>query len=194
MEHEYECYDKDITQTIAFRKVTLHDIEKIHQWMNEAHVYPFWNLNLPFEKFETHLEKALADHHHTLYIGLIDDEPMSYWEAYWVKGDVVEETYDAESADQGVHLLIGEKSFLGKGYALPMLKAMVRFLFRIKETEKVIAEPDISNETMIHVFKKCGFKPVKRIRLPDKTGLLMFCEREEFEKRWNNEQSLRQHL
>ncbi|ARI76613.1 GNAT family N-acetyltransferase [Halobacillus mangrovi] len=187
MDNDYECYDKKLNQTITFRKVTFDDVGRIHKWMNEDHVHPYWNLNVPLESFKAHLKKALADSHQTLYMGLVDGQMMSYWEAYWVRGDVVEKTYSSSPYDQGVHLLIGERVFLGKGYSLPLLREMVRFQFQSLKTKKVVAEPDIRNEKMIHVFKKCGFKPVKPIQLPDKTGLLMFCEREEFEKRWSNE-------
>ncbi|WP_205093093.1 GNAT family N-acetyltransferase [Thalassobacillus pellis] len=170
---------------ITFRKVDYEkDLRRIYQWMHEEHVIPFWHLDFPFQRFSRHLEKALADQHQTLYIGEVDGTAMSYWESYWVNGDIVQEYYDAAPYDQGVHLLIGDTAFLGKGYALPLLRSMVDYQFSNADTEKVIAEPDIRNEKMIHVFKKCGFEPVKPIQLPDKTGLLMFCDRTTFEKRW----------
>jgi RimJ/RimL family protein N-acetyltransferase len=50
----------------------------------------------------------------------------------------------------------------------------------------VIAEPDIRNHKMIHVFEKCGFEKVQSIELPDKTGMLMYCYRENFERRWGD--------
>nr|WP_221761395.1 GNAT family N-acetyltransferase [Salibacterium salarium] len=184
MSYEYECYDQHIKKTIAFKKVTYEDCDLLHNWMNEEHVYPFWNLNLSLKKYQEHLKEALADQHQTLYLGYLDGQVMSYWETYWVKGDVVENTYSSSSYDQGVHLLLGEKAFLGKGYSLPLLRAMIHFQFQVADTMKIIAEPDIRNEKMIHVFKKCGFTPIHPISLPDKTGLLMFCERNEFEKRW----------
>jgi RimJ/RimL family protein N-acetyltransferase len=188
MSYDYEVYDQEIQKTIQFKKIDFdRDAELIHKWMMEEHVHPFWNLNIPFEKFQDHLEKALSDSHQTLYAGYLDGVAMSYWEAYWVKGDVVEETYTPAPFDQGIHLLIGEREYLGKGLSLPLLRAMVSYQFQEKKTNKVIAEPDIRNDKMIHVFEKCGFKPVKPITLPDKTGLLMFCERSEFEKRWLND-------
>ncbi|OYD56819.1 GNAT family N-acetyltransferase [Fictibacillus aquaticus] len=174
-------------KTISFVKVELErDAAMLHEWQQQPYVIPFWKLDIPFEAYVKHLEKFLADTHQTLYLGLIDGVPMSYWEAYWVKGDVVEDTYDYHPHDQGIHLLIGEEAYLGKGYALPMLRAMVAFQFLSKKTEKVIAEPDITNDKMIHVFETCGFEKVKPIQLPDKTGMLMFCHRETFERRWSD--------
>lgn len=177
----YEIHDETINKTIAFRSVTLEeDLHRIHRWMNEPHVIPFWKLNFSLEKIQAHLEKALGDKHQTLYIGMLDGVPMSYWESYWAIDDIIGNYYPAEKADQGIHLLIGETVFLGKGYALPLLRAMTKFQFQHSETSKIITEPDARNAKMIHVFKRCGFEFQKEVDLPDKTGALMFCHRENF--------------
>ncbi|MGD7008850.1 GNAT family N-acetyltransferase [Metabacillus sp. 84] len=172
---------------ISFRPVEYErDFQRIFKWMHKEHVIPYWKLNMPEEDFRKHLQQALSDSHQTLSIGMLNGEPVSYWETYWVKGDAVGKTYEYEEWDQGVHLLIGEEKYLGKGLALPMLRAAAARLLEVPETGKIIAEPDIRNEKMIHIFEKCGFEAVGPIQLPDKTGLLMFCSREEFERRWNH--------
>ncbi|WP_445164674.1 GNAT family N-acetyltransferase [Paenactinomyces guangxiensis] len=172
---------------ISFRPVTLErDLERLHQWMHEPHVIPYWNLNIPFAKYREHLRKFLADPHQTLYIGSLDGTPMSYWETYWVKDDILAQYYDFHPDDQGVHLLIGPPAFLGKGYASPLLRTITRRLFHHNRTEKVVAEPDIRNEKMIHIFKKCGFEFQKAIDLPDKRAALMYCYREPFLRSWNH--------
>ncbi|MEE6146346.1 GNAT family N-acetyltransferase [Bacillus cereus] len=171
-----------MNKNISFRRANMEeDFEKLHSWMNNKHVIPFWRLNMSKDLYKIHLDNALKDTHQTLYIGYLDNIPMSYWEAYYVKGDIIEKYYDYDEHDQGIHLLIGPEQYLGKGYALPLLKAMVTFQFQNKKTQKIIAEPDINNKKMIHVFERCGFKAIKSIDLPDKTGLLMFCSRIEFE-------------
>lgn len=187
MRIEFEMYDETIQCTLSFRKARYEDVGLVHKWMNEEHVHPFWQLNIPFDRFQAHYDKAIADTHQTVYLGMVDGEVMSYWEAYWVKGDVIGQAYTPAAFDQGIHLLIGEKRFLGLGYALPLLKAMVRFQFQHGVTKKVVAEPDIRNDKMIHVFKKCGFHPVSPITLPDKEALLMFCDRETYERREKDE-------
>lgn len=183
----YETFDRSIDKTIAFRPVILkRDLSLIHNWMNQPHVIPFWNLALDLSAMQQHLEAALADEHQNLYIGSLDGVPMSYWETYWVAGDGVGKTYHFHPEDQGVHLLIGEPSYLGKGYASPMLRAITSFLFQHPSTEKVIAEPDIRNHKMIHVFEKCGFKFQQEIELPDKRAALMFCQRQIFTTEGNH--------
>lgn len=187
MKPEFSFYDREVNQTISFVKAALErDIVILHKWHQEPHVIPFWNLNIPFEKYRSHLKGFLSDPHQTLFLGLLNGVPMSYWEAYWVQGDVVESCYDPHPEDRGIHLLIGEPDYLGKGYALPLLRAMVHFQFLHQSTDKVIAEPDIRNKKMIHIFEQCGFEKIKPIELPDKTGMLMFCQREQFERRWRD--------
>jgi acetyl CoA:N6-hydroxylysine acetyl transferase len=177
-----EVFDPALRRTIAFRRMTLEqDLERLHDWMNRPHVVPFWRLNRPLEELRTHFERALRVPHQTLHIGLLDSVPMSYWETYWAVDDVIACCYRPDPSDQGVHLLIGPPEFLGKGLALPLLRAMVRLLFHHVQTKKIVAEPDIRNARMIHVFERCSFEFVKRIQLPDKEAALMFCHRQRFE-------------
>lgn len=181
----FETYDSTICQTITFRLVNLkQDLPLIHTWMNQPHVIPFWHLAFSLEDMRRHLEKAIADTHQTLYIGMLNGVPMSYWESYWVTDDILAQHYAADPADQGIHLLIGAPEFLGKGYALPLLRAMTHFQLQRLETQKIVAEPDTRNDKMIHVFEQCGFEFQKAIALPDKTAALMFCDRTQFQKRW----------
>ncbi|GEK58645.1 GNAT family N-acetyltransferase [Marinococcus halophilus] len=169
-------------ERIQFRAVDEKaDFHMLHGWMHETHVVPFWQLNMGESKYRTHLHKALNDPHQTLYIGELDGRPVSYWEVYWAADDIIGSYYRAEPADQGVHLLIGPPEETGKGYALPLLKAMLSVQFQYARTARIIAEPDITNDKMIHVFKKAGFESVKPVDLPDKRGLLMVCRRETFE-------------
>lgn len=184
LQYSYQTFDSEIEQTIAFRPVSLEDLPLIHKWMNQPHVIPFWNLAFDLERMRQHLEKALADQHQTLYIGFLDHGPMSYWESYWAIDDIIAQHYAVEPADQGIHLLIGEPTFLGKGYALPLLRAMTKFQFQHLKTQKIVTEPDIRNSKMIHVFERCGFEMQKEIDLPDKRAALMFCDRQRFMQRW----------
>ncbi|ASN05761.1 GNAT family N-acetyltransferase [Virgibacillus necropolis] len=188
--YPFERYDSVIHKTISFRHVSMtEDLGRLYSWMQEKHVIPFWNLNISMENFIIHVNKNLQDDYQTLLIGSLDEIPMSYWESYWVKGDIIGNYYAFDKYDQGIHLLIGPREFLGKGLIYPLLMTILHKKFQVYNTRKIIAEPDIQNEKMIHVFKKCGFQPVKEIALPDKKGLLMACERKVFERRWTDWQT-----
>ncbi|MDQ0859248.1 GNAT family N-acetyltransferase [Bacillus sp. V2I10] len=168
--------------SITFRKADFEkDAAMLHKWHHEPHVIPYWNQDYPFSQYTKHLKKLLADDHQTLWIGHLNGEAMSYWETYWASADIIGDYYASEPYDQGVHLLIGDPFYLGKGLSLPMLREIMKQMFTDERTQRIVAEPDSRNKKMIHVFKKCGFFPQKEIQLPDKKALFMICEREDFE-------------
>ncbi|MFC0274037.1 GNAT family N-acetyltransferase [Metabacillus herbersteinensis] len=184
--YPYTIEDFQVKQDITFRPVSLkEDFERLYKWMHEPHVIPYWKLNIDRDAYQQHLQTFLKDSHQQLLIGEIQGVPMSYWESYTVEGDVISKYYSYDQNDQGIHLLIGETSYLGKGYIYPLLLTILKRKFELNDTKRVVAEPDIRNKKMIAVFKKCGFQPIKEVNLSDKTGLLLSCERNVFERRWS---------
>lgn len=183
--YQYHRYDPEIDRVIAFRPASMEsDLGRLHVWLNSDHVLPYWQLDDPLPAFQGKLAEKLADDHLTPYVGSLDHVPMSYWERYWVADDPLARHYDAEPADQGLHLLIGPPEYLGEGYATPLLRAMTAFAFRHPETDRVVAEPDARNERAIRVFERCGYEPVRKFEFPeeDKTALLVACDRDRFER------------
>lgn len=181
--YDYERDERSIDRHVGFRPVRLEaDLGRLHAWLNSDHVLPYWQLDDPLPVFRKKLAEKLADGHLTPYLGCLDHTPMSYWERYWAADDVIADYYDADPADQGIHLLIGPPEYLGEGYAEPLLRAMTAFQFRHPETRRVVTEPDVRNDVVIHVFEACGFEPVREISMDEKEALLMVCERERFER------------
>ncbi|MFC7006803.1 GNAT family N-acetyltransferase [Halalkalicoccus salilacus] len=183
-DYDYQTYDRSIEKTVSLRQASPErDLGRLHAWLGSEHVKPYWQLDLPLPAFRDRLVEKLADDHLTPYVGCLDHVPMSYWECYWAADDDVANHYDAKPTDQGVHLLIGPEEYLGHGYALPLMRAVVAMQFRHPETDRVIAEPDARNERVIHVFETCGFEPRKEFRFDEaeKDALLLVCERDTFE-------------
>ncbi|SDW28033.1 Protein N-acetyltransferase, RimJ/RimL family [Marininema mesophilum] len=182
-EEEFSTFHSGIQKTISFRPVEFErDIDRLYQWHKQAHVVPFWNLDIPRDQYEKHLTAFLADEHQDLHIGSLDGTPMSYWETYWVKDDILGKVIDFHPEDQGIHLLIGPPSFLGRGYAQPLLSTLTGRLFQHQATQRVVAEPEIRNEKMIYIFEKCGFRFQKEIELAGKRAALMVCHRDTWEE------------
>lgn len=182
----YAFHDPELGCEISFRPATVEDdLPRLHDWMNRDHVVSFWDLARPVEEIREYLEHNLADEHQTPYIGCLDGEPMSYWETYQVPEDVVGRYYDPDPGDRGVHLLIGPPEYLGQGLALPLLRAMTDFQLSYPDAQRVVAEPDIRNGRMIHVFESCGYERQKDIDLPDKRAALMFCDKVIFRGRFS---------
>ena len=183
-DYDYQIHDRRIERTVSLRQVALErDLGRLHAWLESEHVKPYWRLDLPLPAFRDRLAEKLGDGHLTPYVGCLDHVPMSYWECYWAAEDDVAKHYDAEPADQGVHLLIGPEEYLGHGYALPLLRAVVAMQFRHPETDRVVAEPDARNERAVRVFEACGFEPRTEFHFDEagKDALLLVCDRERFE-------------
>ncbi len=180
-EYSYSVVDDDLGKHIAFRPVDAdRDLGRLHTWFNSEHVLPYWTQDDPLPQVRETVRERASNPDQTLYIGHLDHTPMSYWESYWAAEDRVAQHYDAGPADRGIHLLIGPPEYLGHGYAAPLVRAMVRFQFQHPETERVVVEPDVRNEAVVHVFEQCGFEARGEVEFPEKTGLLMVCERDTF--------------
>lgn len=181
-EYDFQTYDEHIGKTISFRQATVErDLGRLHCWLNEPHVKPYWQRDYILPKFRTYLEETIADDHHTPYIGYLDHVPMSFWEAYWAIDDPLADSYDARPTDRGVHLLIGPPEYLGHGYATPLLRAMTEFQFRHPETDRLVTEPDVRNEVVHSVFENVGYEPQRELSLESKDALLLYCHRERFD-------------
>lgn len=180
--YSFRTRDEEAGVSIGFREVSLdQDLGRLHVWLNNEHVLPYWQQNDPLPQVRDTIVERAANESQTLYIGYLDHVPMSYWESYWTATDRISDYYDADPADQGIHLLIGPTEYLGKGYATPLLRAMTVFQFQHPETKRIVAEPDVRNEKAIRVFEKCGYEPRREVELSDKDALLMCCERKRFE-------------
>ncbi|WP_435196690.1 GNAT family N-acetyltransferase [Natronomonas sp. EA1] len=182
--YDYQRTDSQLDRTVSLRRATLaRDLGRLHAWLGNDHVKPYWQLDLPLSAFRDRLEAKLDDDHLTPYVGYLDHVPMSYWECYWAADDDVANYYDADPTDRGVHLLIGPTEYLGHGYARPLLRAVVAMQFRHPETDRVVAEPDARNGRAIHTFEQCGFEPHEEFHFAEagKDALLLVCDRDRFE-------------
>ncbi|RBI62453.1 N-acetyltransferase [halophilic archaeon] len=182
--YDYQTHARDVGKTVSLRPVDLdRDLGRLHRWLGSEHVKPYWQLDLPLPAFREELREKLEDDHLTPYVGCLDHVPMSYWECYWAADDALANHYDADPNDQGVHLLVGPEEYLGHGYALPLLRAVVAMQFRHPETRRVVAEPDARNERARRVFERCGFRDEGEFRFDEreKDATLLVCDRDRFE-------------
>lgn len=182
---EYRRPAPGVETTVSFRPVMLpRDLERLHVWLTSEHVTPYWEMGASLPEFRRTLADRLADDHVTPYVGRVDGVPMSYFERYWAAEDPLADHYTARDGDQGVHLLVGPEEYLGQGYGTALLRAMAELAFRHPGTERVVAEPDASNDAALHVFRNCGFERRGEFRFPHegKDAVLFVCERARFER------------
>jgi RimJ/RimL family protein N-acetyltransferase len=186
-DYEYRRHHPRIDRTVSFRPVEVaRDLDRLQHWLTSEHVEPYWELGAPLGTFRENLIERVETDHSTSYVGCLDGVPMSYWERYWPAADPLADHYDARETDQGVHLLIGPEEYLGQGYATALLRGMVARAFRQPETDRVVAEPDASNDAALRVFEKVGFQRRDQFYFPheDKEAALVVCDRERFEREY----------
>lgn len=184
-DYVFQRYDREIERTISFRPAAMdRDLGRLHAWLGYDHVTEFWSLDLPLPAFRDHLAGKLAEAHLTPMIGYLDHVPMSYWEVYWPSEYELDAYYDAEPGDRAGHLLIGPPEYVQNGYAKALWRAMGCMVFANPGTDRVVGEPDVDNEVVIHLLEECGFEPVREFYFEeaDKDALLMVCEQETFEE------------
>ncbi|MFJ6622805.1 GNAT family N-acetyltransferase [Kitasatospora sp. NPDC091335] len=155
------------------------DLALIAGWMNDPEVDAFWELAGPPETTERHVRAQLdGDGRSTPCLGLLDGEPMSYWEVYRADLDPLAAHYPARPHDTGLHLLLGPSVSRGRGLGAVLLAALAELILRRNpRCQRVVAEPDVRNRRSVRAFERAGFRAAAELDLPDKRAALMVRDR-----------------
>lgn len=179
----YRRYVAKIQKTLSLRTVDVDkDLDLFHDWHNQPRVYDLWELNKPKEELRAYLQKALADAHSIPMILEADGQPVGYFEFYWGAEDRLAPYYDPEPYDRGLHLLIGEPSFLGLDNTQAALSSVTHFLFlEDARTQRLVAEPRSDNQRILkYVQIVPGWRFVKEFDFPHKRAALLMASRDVF--------------
>ena len=156
------------THKMHFQKVTGTYKDTILKWFNEEHVKKFYygeglqntlyNLELYFQEINDNGRYSF-DH----WLAFLDKVPFGFLMTSPITGPYDEnDNYNKWYIDGkqtfALDLLIGEKLFLGKGFAHQMIQAFI--LDKFPEADFFIIDPERSNTKAIHVYEKAGFNTV----------------------------------
>lgn len=179
----YRRYVAQIQKTLSLRTIDAEaDLDLFHGWHHQPRVYDLWELNKPKDELRTYLQKALADAHSIPMILEADGKPVGYFEFYWGAEDRLAPYYESEPYDRGLHLLIGEPSFLGVENTNAALRSVTHFLFlEDARTQRLVAEPRSDNQRILkYVQIVPGWRFVKEFDFPHKRAALLMASRELF--------------
>lgn len=179
----YKRYVPEIEKTLSFRSIDLEkDLDIFHEWHNQFRVYTFWELNKPKEELKAYIEKSLKDPHQFPMIVEMDNQPIGYYEMYWILEDRLGPYYESEAWDRGFHFLIGDKKALGFANTDSVLKAGLHFLYLDDpRTRKVMAEPRSDNQKVLKYAEAAvGWTKLKEFDFPHKRAALLENRRESF--------------
>src|SRR5262249_8723192 len=135
------------------------DLDLVHTWMNDPEVAAFWELDGPRERTGAHLRKMAGFEFADSYLGVLDGEPVSYWELYRAALDpALDGHYEALPHDVGLHLLVGASRWRGRGVGTALLREVAdRALAALPAATRVLAEPDVRNTRSVKAFLRAGF-------------------------------------
>jgi RimJ/RimL family protein N-acetyltransferase len=169
--------------TLAFRPLDpLEDAVLLHGWVTHPKAAYWMMQDARLEDVEhAYLEIAADEHHHAL-LGLHDGEPAFLMEKYDPAHRELVGLYEPEPGDVGMHFLVAPTDTPVHGFTRAVITAVMRHLFDDPATERVVVEPDVRN-TAVHALNAAvGFVPAHEVQKPEKTALLSFCTREQFER------------
>lgn len=180
----YRRYVPSINKTISFRTITPHDLDIFHEWHNQKRVAFYWELDQKKDELKNYITQGLEKAHQIPMIVEIDNEPVGYYEFYWVKEDRLGPYYEARPYDRGFHFLIGNKNFLGKANTDAITSAGLHFIYLDDErTHFTMAEPRYDNNKVLkYADDTIGWQALKVFDFPHKRAVLLQNSREIFFK------------
>ncbi len=162
----------DLINEIYFEKVSHQHQEIIFQWLAEPHMQEFWDNSQEHKDDILNFIHGRKQHYFygtTMYwVGLIEDQPFCFLLSDQILPSEphLPELHKANLSKNG-HTIsldfgIGNKNFLGKGLASPVL---IKFTSFYQEQVDQLADtffidPDENNPRAKHVYEKAGFKIV----------------------------------
>jgi acetyl CoA:N6-hydroxylysine acetyl transferase len=154
------------------------DLALVHDWMQQPHVIPWWQLAGPATRVRAYLAGQVALAHSDPWIATADGTPFAYVETYRATEDPLAEHYDAHDGDRGWHVLVGPPSFLGSGVPRRLAMDVIVRLLDEPGATRVVCEPDVRNERMLAFCRALGAEPAGELELPGKRAVLMIWTRE----------------
>lgn len=157
------------------------DAALLHSWVRRDYAR-FWGMTeASAAEVQAEYTRIAADPHHQAWLAHDAGTPAFLAESYDPAHSPLAGTYPIEPGDLGMHLLMGPPDTPRHGYTTAAFHSLLLFLFQDPAVERIVVEPDVRN-TKIHALNaRLGFEPQSRIELTDKTALLSFCTRAQFQ-------------
>ncbi|MFE2550777.1 GNAT family N-acetyltransferase [Streptomyces sp. NPDC059355] len=157
------------------------DAELLHGWVTHPKA-SFWMMqDASLPDVEREYMRIAAHEHHQAYIGLHEGRPAFLMETYDPSELELVGLYDALPGDVGMHFLVAPSDRPLHGFTRAVITTVMAAVFADPKTERVVVEPDVEN-TAVHALNEAvGFVAERPVQKPEKTALLSFCTRAQFE-------------
>ncbi|HET7628226.1 MAG TPA: GNAT family protein [Bacillales bacterium] len=153
---------------VELRPVSLKDFKKTYGWRNDEEMaklgagsYLYEYSHMPEEKLEENytnlIQKADKRSAGDFSIYTLEEKPKHIGMIDYRQLNLV-----ARCCSVGIG--IGEKAYWNKGFGTDAMKALIRYLFRTMNLNRIQLDTWSGNERAIASYKKCGFVVEGRLR------------------------------
>lgn len=157
------------------------DAELLHGWVTDPKA-AFWMMqDATLPDVEREYMRIAAAEHHEAFIGLHEGRPAFLMESYDPARLELVGLYDALPGDVGMHFLVAPTDTPVSGFTRAVITTVMASLFADPANLRVVVEPDVANKAVHALNEAVGFVPEREVVKPEKTALLSFCTREQFE-------------
>lgn len=163
----------------SLKKLSFHlfgkaDQKKVFGWLKKPHVKK-WYHGQGLKNTMNHLDlyakgvRTNGKYHFDFWIAYLEKDPFGLLMTSLIEGpynlqDPYNKWFEGGKEIITLDILIGEESFLGKGFGQRIIREFL--LAEFSKCDKVLIDPDINNTKAIHVYEKVGFRKVEEFR-PD---------------------------
>jgi len=154
------------------------DMALIQDWVNRDYAR-YWGL-MGYSVEQVAAEYRKISQKAAVYLGFCNGEPAFLLECYDPKQHGLDEHYEWQPSDQGMHILLAPAERPIANFSGSVFTVIMDFMFSDSSVQRIVVEPDVGNEKIHVLNKRAGFEYQKIIALPNKTAHLAFCTREQY--------------
>lgn len=160
------------------------DIERhapiAHAWLRSDHAR-FWGMqSRSAEQIREYFIGLAASSDFDAFIGLHDERLAFLMERYAPAAEAIGKCYDVQPGDVGMHVLVARANKRIPGFTWAVFIQIMDFLFSNPAVERVVVEPDVSNEGIHPINRRAGFVYHRQVELPGKTAWFATCTRQDY--------------
>ena len=152
---------------IKVRPLITSDIPDLLKWLSDPNILKFYegrDQSFDEKKIKHKFFRTLGNEDKCLV--LYEGNPIGYIQYYELSAQT-KSNYGYKNDPRlifGMDQFIGETDYWNKGVGTMLIRSMVTYLFSNNQADLIVMDPIVWNERAIHVYEKCGFKKVKKLK------------------------------
>lgn len=126
----------------------------LRSWLEKSYIRKIFGEP---EEWLSEIEENLESADWVYYFIIFADRPIGFCQYYDTEKAPPGEWSKEPLRSAGIDYLIGEETYLGKGYGTKSVQLLIELIIKDPDFDFVIADPDPKNLTSVYILKKMGF-------------------------------------